>query len=85
MSELSKEETIIGQLRGILEESSVNDLDWDTFSSATSIEEIGLDSLTILDLLYDIEETIGISLEAKQVLKITTVGEIVTLLIAEGA
>jgi|TARA_B110000438_G_scaffold297034_1_gene342736 acyl carrier protein len=85
MSELSKEETIIGQLRGILEESSVNDLDWNTFSSATSIEEIGLDSLTILDLLYDIEETIGIPLEAKQVLKITTVGEIVTLLIAEGA
>jgi hypothetical protein len=36
-------------------------------------------------LLYDIEEVIGVHLEAKQVLKISTVGEIVSLLIAEGA
>ena len=85
MSETSKEEIIIGQLRGILEESSVKDQDWDVFGAATTIEDIGLDSLTILDLLYDIEEVIGVHLEAKQVLKISTVGEIVSLLIAEGA
>ncbi|MFL3657111.1 MAG: phosphopantetheine-binding protein [Opitutales bacterium] len=85
MSETSKEEIIIGQLRGILEESSVKDQDWDAFGAATTIEDIGLDSLTILDLLYDIEEVIGVHLEAKQVLKISTVGEIVSLLIAEGA
>jgi len=85
MSETSKEEIIIGQLRGILEESSVKDQDWDAFCAATTIEDIGLDSLTILDLLYDIEEVIGVHLEAKQVLKISTVGEIVSLLIVEGA
>ncbi|MEM9160688.1 MAG: phosphopantetheine-binding protein [Verrucomicrobiota bacterium] len=85
MSEESKEEVINGQLRGILEESSASDQDWDAFGPATTVEDLGLDSLTILDLLYDIEEVIGIHLEAKQVLKITTVGEITSLLIQEGA
>lgn len=85
MSDNSKQEKIIGQLRGILEESATTELDWDTIDPNTTIESLGLDSLTILDLLYDIEEVIGVHLEAKEVLNITTLGEIVDLLIKNGA
>lgn len=85
MSDNSKQEKIILQLRGILEESATTELDWDAISLDTKIESLGLDSLTILDLLYDIEEVIGIHLEAKEVLNITTLGEIVDLLIKNGA
>jgi acyl carrier protein len=85
MSDISKEEKIIGQLRGILEESSTTEPDWDNFGRNSTIESLGLDSLTILDLLYDIEEEIGVHLEAKGVLNITTLGELVDLLIKNGA
>lgn len=85
MSDISKEEEIIGQLRDILEESSTTEPDWDNFGRNSTIESLGLDSLTILDLLYDIEEEIGVHLEAKEVLSITTLGELVDLLIKNGA
>ncbi len=85
MSDNSKEEIILGQLRGILEESATTEPDWDNFGRSTTIESLGLDSLTILDLLYDIEEVIGVHLEAKEVLNITTLGELVDLLIKNGA
>jgi acyl carrier protein len=85
MTEPAKQETILGQLRGILEESSTVEPDWSSFGPQSTIESLGLDSLTILDLLYDIEEVIGIHLEAKEVLKVTSVGEIVEMLIAKGA
>jgi acyl carrier protein len=85
MSDTSNEEKIIGQLRGILEESSTTEPDWDNFGRNSTIESLGLDSLTILDLLYDIEEEIGVHLEAKEVLNITTLGELVDLLIKNGA
>ena len=85
MTDTAKQETILGQLRGILEESSTVQPDWDSFGPQSTIESLGLDSLTILDLLYDIEEVIGIHLEAKEVLKVTTVGEIIYMLVAKGA
>ena len=85
MSDISKEEEIIRQLRDILEESSTTEPDWDNFGRNSTIESLGLDSLTILDLLYDIEEEIGVHLEAKEVLNITTLGELVDLLIKNGA
>lgn len=85
MTDTAKQETILAQLRGILEESSTVQPDWDSFGPQSTIESLGLDSLTILDLLYDIEEVIGIHLEAKEVLKVTTVGEIINMLVAKGA
>ena len=85
MTATAKQETILGQLRGILEESSTVQPDCDSFGPQSTIESLGLDSLTILDLLYDIEEVIGIHLEAKEVLKVTTVGEIINMLVAKGA
>ncbi len=85
MSDNSKQEKIIGQLRGILEESATTEPDWESFGPSSTIESLGLDSLTILDLLYDIEEVIGVHLEAKEVLNITTLGELVDLLVANGA
>ena len=83
MTDTPKQETILGQLRGILEESSSVEPDWDSFGPQSTIESLGLDSLTILDLLYDIEEDIGIHLEAKEVLNVTTVGEIIDMLVAK--
>lgn len=76
---------ILGRLRDVLRDSAVEERDWDAVASETTIESLGFDSLTILDVLYDVEEEFGIALEPKQVVKTRTVGEIVGLLRQHGA
>jgi len=78
-------DSILDRLRDVLRDGAVEDLDWDAVAADTSIEALGFDSLTILDLLYDVEEEFGVALEPKQVARIRTVGEIVDLLREQGA
>ncbi len=85
MSDSSKQEKIIGQLLDICQETSAEERDWDSFGRETTMEDLGLDSLTILDLLYDIEQEIGVQLEAQDVMSVRTVGEITDLIVARGA
>ena len=85
MSEQSKEDIIVSKLRNILQETLVEEVDWDSFSAQTTIESLGLDSLTILDLLYDIEQDTGVHVEAKDVVRFRTIGDIASLLIEKGA
>ena len=81
----SNEDIIIGKLKGIMEDTATEERDLSNFGRDTTIESLGLDSLTILDLLYDIEQETGIELEAKEVVSITNIGEITDLLIEKGA
>ncbi len=77
-------EAIILKLRDVLRESSTEEQDWDQVNGDTTIESLGIDSLSILDLLYDIDEQFGIQLTAKDVIDVVTVGEIAALLAARG-
>ena len=81
----SNEDIIIGKLKGIMEDTATEERDLSNFGRDTTIESLGLDSLTILDLLYDIEQETGIELEAKDVVSISNIGEITDLLIEKGA
>lgn len=76
---------ILARLREVLRESAVEEHDWDAVVAETPIESLGFDSLTILDVLYDVEEEFGIALDPKQVVKTRTVGEIIALLQQNGA
>ena len=76
---------MLDRLRDVLRDSAVEERDWDAVAPETTIESLGFDSLTILDVLYDVEEEFGIALEPKQVVKTRTVGEIVGLLRQHGA
>ena len=76
---------ILVRLRDVLRDSAVEEHDWDTVVAETPIESLGFDSLTILDVLYDVEEEFGIALDPKQVVKTRTVGEIIALLEQNGA
>ena len=77
--------SILERLRDVLRDSAVEERDWDAVAPETTIESLGFDSLTILDVLYDVEEEFGVALEPKQVVKTRTVGEIVGLLQQNGA
>ena len=76
---------VLARLRDVLRESAVEEHDWDAVVSETPIESLGFDSLTILDVLYDVEEEFGIALDPKLVVKTRTVGEIIALLQQNGA
>ena len=85
MSDSEKEATIIGKLKGIMEYTATEERDRTDFGRSTTIESLGLDSLTILDLLYDIEQETGIELAAKDVVTVSNIGEITDLLVEKGA
>ena len=76
---------VLVRLRDVLRDSAVEEHDWDAVVAETLIESLGFDSLTILDVLYDVEEEFGIALDPKQVVKTRAVGEIVALLEQGGA
>jgi acyl carrier protein len=75
---------ILGRLRGVLEASSTQPIDWSSLSEATTVASLGFDSLSILDVLYGIEQEFGIELDAGDVIDLRTVGELVTLLEARA-
>lgn len=82
---MSDYDAIIGRLRDILRESSEEERDWEAVGGDTTIESLGFDSLSILDLLYDVDQEFDIHLEAAEVIDMTTVGEIAALLKERGA
>ena len=79
------DDAIIKKLRDILRETSDEERDWDQVGAATTIESLGIDSLSILDLLYDIDQEFDIQLEASEVIDIATVGDLEALLKQRGA
>jgi acyl carrier protein len=71
---------ILERLGRVIEESSVEDVDWSKVDENTTIDSLGFDSLAILDLLYDIEQEFGISIDAKDVVDVRTVGAMASLI-----
>ena len=46
----------------------------------TTVESLGFDSLSILDVLYGIEQEFGIELDAGDVMDLKTVGELIAVM-----
>jgi len=80
-----EEKEILGRLRGVLEESSTQPIDWAALSADTTVESLGFDSLSILDVLYGIEQEFGIELEAADVIDLETVGELIAVMTKPAA
>jgi acyl carrier protein len=73
-------EEIIGLLRDAMRESSTQDADWDAVLESTAIESLGFDSLSILDLIYEIQQKFKVEFEAESMVDIRTVGDLVDFL-----
>lgn len=71
---------IFRQLGEVIEESSVEDVDWSTVTEEHTLESFGFDSLAVLDLIFDVEAEFGVQLKAEDVLEMKTIGELVTYL-----
>lgn len=71
---------IIEKLRQVMKRSSREVVDWDAVTAESSIESLGFDSLSILDLIYDIQQEFGAEFDAEELVSVKTVGELAAFL-----
>ena len=50
------------------------------FTPDTSFKDLGLDSLDLVDLVFEMEEEIGVQFEDQELLQIKTVKDLLTLI-----
>ena len=78
------EDEIFARLCEIVKENATEELDWDQIDRNSKIEALGFDSLSVLDLLYDVGQAFDIEVDPSKVVDKRTIGEIVTLLKEHG-
>ncbi len=71
---------ILDQLLTTVKDSSPDPIEWETLTEETTIGSLGFDSLSILDLIYDVQQAFGIDFEAEELVNINTVGELANFL-----
>ena len=73
-------EEIIDRLRTTKQQSTQEAVDWDSVTLETDIGTLGFDSLSILDLIYDVQQEFDLEFEAEELIGVRTVGELVGFL-----
>ena len=58
--------------------SKVENLDISTISEASKFEELGLDSMDTIQLLFDAEDTFGVNFDGEEAKGFTCVGDIIS-------
>jgi len=76
---------ILEKLRQTMKKSSPNGTNWETVTLDTTIESLGFDSLSILDLIYDIQQDFGLDFDPTELASVRTVGALVGFLKEKGA
>ncbi len=71
---------ILDKLKETMEVSAPEPMDWDSINEETTIGELGFDSLSILDLIFDVQQAFGIEFEAQELVNVNTVGELADFL-----
>ena len=78
-------EEILKRLREVMKSTTREAVDWDSVTEATAVGALGFDSLSILDLMYDIQQAFGIEFDAVELVHLKTVGDLVSFLEARTA
>lgn len=58
--------------------SKVDNADASTITTASKFEELGLDSMDTIQLLFDAEDTFGVTFDGEEVKTLRSVGDIIT-------
>ena len=67
---------VLEKLQSLMKTASREQIDWDQVTEASPIESLGFDSLTILDLIYDIQQAFDLDFDAEELVDVKTVGEL---------
>jgi len=81
---MTKDE-IIENLRQTMKQSSEAEVDWDAVTGASTIESLGFDSLSILDLIYDIQQEFNLEFDAEELVNVKDVDALAQFLQSKGA
>lgn len=73
-------EEIVDKLCDMMKETCETDIDLESVSDETTIETLGFDSLSILDLIYDVQQCFDVEFEAEELVNVKTVGELASFL-----
>ncbi len=71
---------IMDKLCEVMRRSSRATVDWAQVSEASEIPAIGFDSLTMLDLVYDIQQAFGVEFDAEDLTGVKKVADLVDFL-----
>jgi acyl carrier protein len=71
---------ILERLRAIMARTSTAAIDWREVGEQATIASLGIDSLAMLDLIYDLQQEFGIEFEPTDLVKVQTVGQLATFL-----
>ena len=75
-----KREQIVARLRATMQRSCQAQVPWESVGEPWRIDSLGFDSLSTLDLLYDIQQAFAIEFEIEELSAVTTVGDLVTFI-----
>jgi len=73
-------EQIVERLVDTMRESSQENVNWNIVTTETTVGQLGFDSLSVLDLIYDVQQQFGIDFEPEELININTVGELAAFL-----
>lgn len=79
-SDSAERAAIVKRLGAVLEESATEEIEWSAVDESTTLESFGFDSLAVLDLIFDLEQEFGVQISAETMIRLRTVGEVVSLL-----
>lgn len=71
---------VMSKLQAVIAKASPKPVDWKSVTSETTIASIGFDSLSMLDLIYDIQQGFEVEFDAEQMAGVRTVGDLVRFL-----
>ena len=67
---------ILEKLRAIMARTSQAAVDWNAVGERDAIESLGIDSLAMLDLMYDLQQEFGVEFEPQDLAQVATVGDL---------
>ncbi len=73
-------DAMLAKLKRAMQQSVARDVNWTAVTMETPIATLGFDSLTILDLIYEMQQMFGLEFEAEELARVKTVGELVDFL-----
>lgn len=73
-------EEIFKTLRDTMQDSTQETIDPAAVTEQSEITSLGFDSLSLLDLIYDVQQAFELDFEAEQLTSVKTVGDLVSFL-----
>jgi acyl carrier protein len=79
-----QDNAILDTLRAVMRRCTTQDIDWDAVTLETEIQSLGIDSLAVLDLIYEIQQEFDTEIEAERFVGVKTVADVAALLEQRG-